>query len=33
LLEDKIISKHNNDEPSATTDPVLNTIYLPDGDQ
>ena len=33
LLEDKIISKHNKKEPSSTTDPVLNTIYLPDDNQ
>jgi arginine-tRNA-protein transferase len=33
LLEDRIISKHNKKETSSTTDPVLNTIYLPDGDQ
>jgi arginine-tRNA-protein transferase len=33
LLEDKIISKQNNEAPPSTTDPVLNTIYLPDGDQ
>jgi arginine-tRNA-protein transferase len=33
LLEDKIISKYYKEEPSSATDPVLNTIYLPDGDQ